>query len=142
MLARLAGWDGGTADEGEAEKTVSAKTAMYGQTVIYTIAVKGLTTTVDLTDEVPTGLSYVPGTLTATVGTVTDTDAPILRWSGVLSPTPAVTVTYAVTVNIAETQLITNTAAIVASGHEPITSTAAIIANAHAKILPLVMRNY
>jgi uncharacterized repeat protein (TIGR01451 family) len=142
MLARLAGWDGGLGDEGEAQKTASTGTAMYGQTVTYTIAVQGLTTSVDLTDEVPTGLSYLPGTLSATVGTVTDTDAPILRWSGVLSPTPAVTVPYAVTVNTSETQLITNTATIVASGYEPITSTAAIIANAHAKILPLVMRNY
>ena len=140
MLARLAGWGGGVVDEGEARKIASTGMPVYGQTVTYTIAVEGLATTVHLTDEVPTGLSYLPGTLTATVGTVTDTNAPTLRWSGVLSPTPAVTVTYAATVNTAETQLITNTATIVASGYQTITSTAAIIANAHTVYLPLVMR--
>jgi uncharacterized repeat protein (TIGR01451 family) len=141
MLARLAGWDGGVVDEGEARKITSTGMPAHGQTVTYTIAIQDLTTTVDLTDEVPAGLSYLPDTLTATVGTVTDTDAPTLRWSGVLTPTPAVTVTYAVTVSTAETQLITNTATIVASGYPTITTTAAIIANAHTYYLPLVVRN-
>ena len=139
MLARIAGWDEAAVDEGDAQKIASTAAPVHGQTVTYTIAVRGITTTVQLSDEVPTGLSYVPGTLAATVGTVIDTNAPTLRWSGVLTPTPSVTVTYAVTVNTAEAQLITNTAAVVASGYQTITSTAAIIANAHAVYLPLVM---
>lgn len=141
LWGRLAGWDGGVVDEGDARKTASIGTPQHGQTVTYTIAVQGLTTTVHLTDEVPTGLSYVPGTLTATVGIADDGDAPILRWSGVLTPTPAVTVTYAVTVSTTETQLVPNTATIFASGYQTITSTAAIIANAHTVYLPLVMRS-
>jgi uncharacterized repeat protein (TIGR01451 family) len=140
MLARIAGWDGGEVDQGEARKTASIGESGYGQPITYTIAIQGLTTAVQLTDEVPAGLSYLPGSLTATVGTVTDTDAPTLRWSGVLSPTPVVTVTYAVTVNTAESRRITNTATIVASGYQTITSTAAIIANPQTLYLPLVMR--
>jgi uncharacterized repeat protein (TIGR01451 family) len=140
MLARIAGWDGGAVDQGGARKRASIGGRGYGQPITYTIAVQGLTTTVQLTDEVPAGLSYLPGSLTATLGTVTDTDAPTLRWSGVLSPTPVVTVTYAVTVNTVESRRITNTATIVASGHETITSTASIVANAKILHLPLAVR--
>jgi len=131
MMARLAGWDEDVIEEGEAQKTASTQTAMHGQTVTYTIVVRDITTTVNLTDQVPEGLSYLSDTLTATLGTVTDTDAPTLRWSGTLTPTPAVTVTYAVAVSTAETQVITNTATIVAPGYQTLTSTAMIIANEH-----------
>jgi uncharacterized repeat protein (TIGR01451 family) len=112
------------------QKTASTEFAVPRQTVTYTIAIQNLgapiTTTVHLTDVVPPGLSYIPGTLTAPVGIVTDTNAPILRWSGILSPTPAVTVTYAVTVSTATPQVITNTAIINASGYHIITRTATI----------------
>jgi uncharacterized repeat protein (TIGR01451 family) len=141
LWARLAGWDGGVADEGGARKTASTAAPRHGQTVTYTIAVQGLTTTVHLTDEVPPGLSYIPGTLTATGGIADDGDVPILRWSGALTPTPAVSVTYAVTVSTTETQLVTNTATIVAPGYQTITSTAAIIVNPRTVYLPLVMRS-
>jgi len=147
MMARLAGWDGGIIGEGEAHKIASATTPAEGDTVTYTITARGLTSTVQLTDHVPTGLSYVPGTLTATVGAVTDTDAPTLRWSGILSPTPAVTVTYAVTVahttsgTPALPWVVSNTATIVAPGYETITTTAIIIVNGYSAYLPLVMRS-
>jgi len=141
MLARIAGWDGGVVTEGELQKTASTGTADYGQTVTYTIAVQGITTTIHLTDNVPTGLSYLTGTLTSTIGGVDDGDAPTLRWSGLLTPTPAVTITYAVTVSTTETRLISNTATIFASGYETITSTATLIANAYTVHLPLILRN-
>jgi uncharacterized repeat protein (TIGR01451 family) len=128
MLARLAGWDGIT--EGGPQKTASTKTVMHGQTVTYTVTIRDLaaplTATVYLTDEIPTGLIYASGTLTATTGTVTDTDAPTLRWSGVLTPTPAVTVTYAAAVTAITPQVITNSAVIAAPGYQPITRTATI----------------
>ena len=126
-------------------KAVSSSYASYGERITYTVAISNatgpLSHTVLFTDTIQDGLSYVPGTLTATTGIVTDTAAPILRWSGVLSPTPAVTVTYAVTVSTTETRLITNTAIIVVPGYESVTSTAALIANAYTVYLPLVLRN-
>jgi len=113
-----------------AQKTLSEETAVHGQAITYTIAVRSLTipltATVHLTDEVPIGLSYVPGTLTSTVGTVTDDDAPTLHWSGVLSPIPAVTVTYGVTVSATAPQVITNTAVIAATGYQAISRTATV----------------
>jgi uncharacterized repeat protein (TIGR01451 family) len=128
-----------------AQKTLSEETAVHGQAITYTIAVRSLTipltATVHLTDEVPTGLSYVPGTLTSTVGTVTDGAAPTLHWSGVLSPIPAVTVTYGVTVSATAPQVITNTAVIAARGYQAISRTATLWANPYGFFLPVVMRN-
>ncbi|MFN2165758.1 MAG: hypothetical protein ACK2U9_05815, partial [Anaerolineae bacterium] len=47
-----------------------------------------LTATVYITDTVPTGLTYVPGSLDVAGGTgaYDDSNAPELTWSGVLSP--------------------------------------------------------
>ena len=122
--------DPGQPDLTPSYKATSTETAVHGQTVTYTVAVQSttgpLTATVHLTDEVPMGLSYVPGTLTATVGTVTDTAAPTLRWSGVLTPTPAVTVTYAVTASATAPRVITNTAVIAVPGYQPISRTATV----------------
>jgi uncharacterized repeat protein (TIGR01451 family) len=132
--------------EGASRKTPSARAPQHGQTVTYTIAVRGLlaplTATIYLTDVVPTGLSYISGTLTATAGIVTDTDAPTLRWSGLLTPTPAVTVTYAVTVTVPATdpQVISNSAVIVAPGYETLTRTATVRANWREFFLPVVMK--
>ena len=117
----------------------------YGQTVTYTVVVQDLTApliaTVHLTDVVPSGLAYLPGTLTATAGIVTDTAAPTLRWSGTLTPTPVVTVTYAVTVSTASTQPITNSVVIAAPGYETTTRTAAIMANGYTVYLPTLSKN-
>jgi uncharacterized repeat protein (TIGR01451 family) len=125
MMARVAGWSGAGP-----QKTASTETAIHSQAVTYTIVVRDtgapLTATIYLTDEVPLGLSYVPGTITATAGTATDTNAPFLYWSGVLTPTPVVTVTYAVTVSAIAPQAVTNSAVVVVPGYSPITRTATL----------------
>ncbi len=140
MLVRIVGWEGS-----ESQKTASMGTVVYGQTVTYTIAVRDmgapLTVTVHLSDVVPSGLAYIPGTLTATAGVFTDTAAPTLRWSGILTPTPAVTVTYAVTVSATDPQLITNAAVIAAPGYQTITRTVTVMANPVPLYLPLTLRN-
>lgn len=122
---------------GTSSKTASAQAPVYGQTVTYTIVVQGLAaplgTTIYLTDVAPAGLAYVPGTLAATTGLVTATPPDILTWSGVLSsPTPTVTITYAVTVNTMDAQYIENTVTIAAPGYPAITRTAAIVANGYS----------
>ena len=142
MLARLAGWDGGVVTEGEAHKTASTLAPAHGQTVTYTVTIQGITTTVHMTDQVPTGLAYIPGTLTATTGTVDDVSAPVLQWSGVLSPTPAVTITYAVTVSTVTPKVISNTAVIMASGYQTLTPTVTILASGYLIYLPLVLKGY
>ena len=142
MLARLAGWDGGVVMAGEAHKTVSTLAPAHGQPVTYTVTIQGITTTVHMTDQVPTGLAYISGTLTSTTGTVNDVSAPVLQWSGVLSPTPAVTITYAVTVSTVTPKVISNTAVIVASGYQTLTPTVTILASGYLIYLPLVLKGY
>jgi len=126
------------------QKSASPETPQHGQTVTYTVVVQGLTApltaTVHLTDEVPVGLSYLTGTLTATAGVFTDTAAPTLRWSGVLTPTTAATVTYAVTVSATTPQIITNAAMLAAPGYQSITRTATVWVNWRHVYLPLFLR--
>lgn len=140
MMARLAGWDGGVTEGGEAQKTASKTMADQGETVNYTVVVRGITTTAQLVDHVPQGLTYLLDTLTATAGTVNQAGRPMLSWSGDLSSIQAVTVTYAVTVTASDTRTISNTVTVSASGYQPITSTATILANPRQIYLPLAMR--
>jgi uncharacterized repeat protein (TIGR01451 family) len=133
MMARLAGWDGpasGGFDFSPSNKQASVAVAALGDTVEYTIRVENasgpLTHTVFLADEVPSGLVYVPGSLAATSGAVDDALAPALHWSGTLTPTPVVTVTYAVTVDTPVAQAVTNTAVIIAPDQGTITRTATV----------------
>jgi uncharacterized repeat protein (TIGR01451 family) len=133
-------------------KAVSSPYAHHGERITYTVGIRNstgpLSTTVLLTDVIQSGLIYVPGTLAATAGTVDDMMAPTLTWSGILSPTPAITVTYAaiVTYTIPGStailpKVITNTATIVAPGYEPITRTATVSTNPYRILLPLVLKN-
>lgn len=145
MMARLAGWDGAEDTlSGDARKAVSAPGAGQGEVLTYTISIRGLsvppTTTLTLRDEVPTGLAYVPGTLTSTAGVVGDGAAPTLTWSGSLSETPAVTVTFAVSVTTASIEVITNTAVLSATDYLPLTLTVSTIANGSSTHLPLALR--
>ena len=132
MMARIAGWDGA----GASQKVPSIETATLGQTITYTVTIQNLaaplTATVHLTDEIPPGLAYVASSLSATSGDYSDAEAPLLRWSGVLTPTPVVTVTYAAIVTHGDSDTatfpehITNTALIAVPGYQPITRSATI----------------
>ena len=146
LMARLAGWDGTAGDiGGEPWKSVSSPAPQQGETITYTVTIQSLgaplTTTVDLMDVVPDDLEYVPDSLQATGGTPSDATAPTLTWTGVLSPTPVVTLTYAATVETAETKVISNTAFITPTGGESISATAIVIANGYSLHLPIALRN-
>jgi uncharacterized repeat protein (TIGR01451 family) len=138
-------WNAFMGGESGPQKIPSTSGPEYGQTVTYTVVVQDLTApltaTVHLTDVVPSGLAYLPGTLTATAGTVTETASPTLLWSGVLTPTPVISVTYAVTVTTVLTQVITNSVVIVAAGYETVTRTATIIANGYTIYLPTIFKD-
>ncbi len=76
--------------------------AKPGDTVNYSIQLKntGIPTnsTLFLTDSLPAGLDYLPGTLTATSGSVDDSAGSTLAWQGQLSASIPITVTYQVQV--------------------------------------------
>lgn len=139
MMARLAGWDGVTTAVSQVQKKASTSTAVTNDTFTYTITIRNMPSTVEMTDSLPTSLDYVPGSLSATTGVVTAT-APLLQWSGDLSATSAVTITYAATVNVAASQSIINMAVVTAVNYDPQTATAIVIANGHDLYLPVVLR--
>jgi uncharacterized repeat protein (TIGR01451 family) len=123
-------------------KQASQSAPDFGETITYTIVVHNvgapLTDTVRVTDVVPIGLGYISGSFTATLGSIDASAAPTLRWSGVISDTPIVTLTYAVTVTAAGTQVISNTAVIDAGSFGVSQRRAVIVANGYAVFLPLI----
>jgi uncharacterized repeat protein (TIGR01451 family) len=127
-------------------KIPSVTAPQSGETVTYTIAIRNsgipFTHTVHLTDTVPAGLSYIPNTLTASLGTPDDSAAPTLRWSGVLSDTAVVTLTYGTTVTVPDdmAQYISNTVTINAEPIGVISRMAGIIVNGQATHVPIIVK--
>jgi uncharacterized repeat protein (TIGR01451 family) len=83
--------------EDDVIKEVSSDSASFGETLTYTISVLPNVTPVDLayqiTDTIPEGLTYVPGSAMATAGTVNVVDD-TLTWNGTIhTPEPFYTVT-------------------------------------------------
>ena len=133
-----------TPDLSASTKQVSLAVAEFGQVVSYTITLNNagppLTGTVTITDLIPSGLAYLPGTLTATLGTPDDGAAPALTWSGIPGSAPLVSLTYAATVTTATAQSIINSALIDTGSAGQITRTATLIVNAQSLYLPLVIK--
>ena len=127
-------------------KKPSSLTPRTGDVLTYTILLRNtgrpFTDPVFLTDTVPAGLAYVPGSLTATLGTPNASSVPTLRWTGVLSETRAVTITYRVTVTVpaGTARAISNTVTIASPPLAPLTRTALIIVNGHRVFLPVILR--
>jgi uncharacterized repeat protein (TIGR01451 family) len=147
MMARLAGWNGLPSTEPDlspSTKAAGVPAAALGDRVTYTIRVANsggpLAATVTVSDAVPAGLAYVPGSLAATAGTADDSAAPTLHWTGTLTPTPVVTVTYAVTVITAAPQALSNTATFATAGAGPLYRTATVVVNGHRTYLPVLVR--
>lgn len=146
LWTSIAGWNQPSADPdlSPSGKTASQSTVILSDTVTYTLQIISaggpITNTLQLTDTIPAGLSYISGTLTATSGTVDDSAAPTLTWTGVLTPTPTVTVTYAVIVTAGMPTGITNTMVITTPGYDPIERSATVIANGEQLYLPLIVR--
>jgi uncharacterized repeat protein (TIGR01451 family) len=87
-------------DLSSSKKIATDSQADPGETVTYNIYLNNTgdlaNETVSLTDVIPTGLTFVPGSLSATFGTVDDSSSPTLRWQGLLTPHRAITITYQV----------------------------------------------
>ena len=129
-------------DFGSSRKFATPFVARQGDTVAFTVQVVSnmpVTFTICLTDTVPAGLMYVPGTLTATLGGVKGTTG-MLQWRGVLSDTLAVTVTYDVVVTTAATRLISNTVVIDTITSGLLTRSGYVYANGFSTYLPLIFK--
>ncbi len=142
MMARIVGWPG--PGEAPPQKSPSTSVAHQGEVVTYTVEVRDLTappgTTVYLTDVVPSGVEYVPDSLSASSGAVNDGGAPTLSWSGTLDPPPVVLVTYAVTVTASGPLAAINTATLDAPGYDTTQHSATLLLNPLAVYFPLPAR--
>lgn len=122
--------------------TVSVRT---GDVVTYSILLTNsggpVTSTIRITDTIPAGLNYRPGSVTATSGIVNSSQLPTITWH---SPPPAsfpITLTYAVTVSFASTLTIENVVVIDTGFSQPFARSAVILVNPYKMVLPLVLRN-
>jgi uncharacterized repeat protein (TIGR01451 family) len=132
-------------------KAVSSPSADHGERITYTVGIRNatgpLSATVLFTDTLQDGLAYVPGSLTATAGAWDDGHLPTLTWTGVLTPSPAITITYAAVVTHVipgSTAIlpatITNTAIIAAPGYQTVIRPVTVLVNPLQVYLPLVLR--
>jgi uncharacterized repeat protein (TIGR01451 family) len=125
-------------------KQALAASVQWNNVLTYTIVLRNsgqaFTHTMRVTDTVPAGLNYLPGSLAATGGTPDDSVAPILKWNGVMSATPAITLTYAVTVAATSNAPIVNSAIIAPGYTTPFTRSALLLVNPLSTYLPLILR--
>lgn len=140
LWARLAGWNG----PGDSQKTASAAAATYGDQITYTVTLRNLdiqaNTSVTMTDRIPAGLAYVPGSLSAASGQLDDDHLPVLTWSGTLDSTSVVIITYATTVTAQTPQAIVNTAVISASGMESLQRSSTLFVDPIYQFIPLTRK--
>jgi uncharacterized repeat protein (TIGR01451 family) len=124
-------------------KSLSAVAPQSGDVLTYTIRLRNsggpLTHNVTVSDRIPPGLCYVPGSVAATTGALAYDDG-LIQWSGVISDVPEVVLTYAVTVITEDVQVIRNTAIIDANPVGVYTRTATTIVNGYPFFLPLALQ--
>jgi uncharacterized repeat protein (TIGR01451 family) len=132
-------------DLGLSTKQVCCVIPQQGETLTYSIVLRNsggpLTATTTITDVIPSGLSYIPGSASATLGAPSYVDGAIC-WSGTLSTTTTMILTYNVAVTAVTRTLIQNTAVIDSGPFGTLTRSAAIIANGHNVYVPLMLKGY
>jgi len=132
-------------DLGPSEKLVTPGRVTAGNRVTYTVVIRDANDAgaenVTLRDELPSGMTYVPGSMTATAGTPDPSRAPVLAWSQALLSAP-VTISYAATVDVSTggPQTLANNAVISATDVVPITRTVIVGVDWLSCYLPLVLR--
>jgi uncharacterized repeat protein (TIGR01451 family) len=131
VLYQLVDTQAPAATLGDSTFTPAPTTAVAGDVVRYALVLRnaGGATAGDVQVEttVPSGLSYLPGTLHATAGAADESAAPVLRWQGMIYAGQTITLTYQVTVGAAPTGALPTVAQIVAPGLTPLARTATLI---------------
>lgn len=128
----------------QSSKDVSPHFGNPGQTFNFTITLVSdapLTETVFVTDTLPSGLAYVPGTLNAPFGATNDSNPNLLLWQGLMNPTTTVQITYQVTATGVPTGILTNNALVNAQSRGVFTLTRSVSVPAIQTFLPVILRN-
>jgi uncharacterized repeat protein (TIGR01451 family) len=127
----LADVEGPVANLSTSRKRAAEPALDPGEVMTYTVALVNTGGLIDgvahVTDTVPAGLSYVPGSLAATLGTGSDALAPTLTWRAPLSVTRRISITYRATATGGVTGSLVNTATVSGAGIDPLTLRAAVI---------------
>jgi len=126
-------------------KQVSQTKLEGGEIITYTIVLYEETeATLTLTDTIPAPCTYVPSSATIEPGwkgPVTDTGG--IYWSGIVTSTVPVTITFQVQVPVTDTTwIIPNRALVSRDGAAPVELTATSFLNGFYVYLPVVFRNY
>jgi uncharacterized repeat protein (TIGR01451 family) len=123
-------------------KQASATALSAGQMVTFTIAIHNsgaaLSAPAVLTDTLPAGLDYVPGSLNASSGEVEDINAPQLSWRGGLGAGETIHLSYAAVVTTSQPQVLRNTAVLDGGTAGYLTRSASLIVNGRQTYLPLL----
>lgn len=133
-------------DLSSSTKQASNHAPSSGETITYTITLRNsgdpFTNSVALTDSIPAGLSYIPDTVSASLGHPDYVNGDII-WTGIFSSTPLITLTYATLIEKAnEPRAIVNSASIDADTYGDFSCSATIIVDGYPIYLPLVLKNY
>jgi uncharacterized repeat protein (TIGR01451 family) len=131
---------------GDSYKTVSHRDLEGGERITYTIVLyEAVSATLTLTDVIPAPLSYVFGSVNIEPGWKGTVEFPgtFIRWSGLVTGTVPVTITFQVDVPEVGTSVIpiTNRALVSRNGAPPVELTARLFLNAFHVYLPVVLRN-
>ena len=122
----------------------SASRAEPGDTVTYTIKLNNIASlksqNLRLTDTLPGGLAYVTDSFTATAGTVDDTQQPVLRWQGPLTPSREIIMTYLVTVTGEVTGSLPNKAQLAGAAIDPLELNHVLFVPGYPTYMPLIFK--
>ena len=120
--------------------------ASTGEHITYTIQIINigtpLTSTAIMTDVLPSGLDYLDGTVTATVGTAWVDFGPSttsIHWQGMISDTSTAEIRYGASVETSDTLALRNTAWINDGLTQVISRSVTVIANGWSVYLPILL---
>jgi uncharacterized repeat protein (TIGR01451 family) len=130
-IRRLADVNGPAPNLSTSRKRASSPSANPLDVITYTIGLVNTASLVAnsalLTDTIPPGLTYRPGSLWASQGTWDDQHEPTLTWQGPLSTSRQITITYQVTATGLITGSIVNRARVSAFPLSPLTLAASVV---------------
>jgi|GEM_PF-1014335 len=113
-----------------------------GETATFVIHISSLTPiddSISLSDPIPAGITFIPGTLTASSGVATE-HAGVITWSGVLPADLTVDISYQVSVATNKTRVIENTITIDTVIEGLLQRTGNLYANLYTAFLPSIKR--
>lgn len=142
-IAVKASWMGPSL--GLSTKTVNRSTARSGNILTYTITLVNagtMSATAILTDEIPTGTTYVLGSASVVSDNGDLDDTAGIRWQGVLDRDGSAVVTFAVQVGPGEDPFVVSNVAVIEAASERIEREVLTIVNARQVYLPLVLRGW